>query len=162
MSFPFGTDSILLRAAFGCLLIALVVALAIIDSRRLILPDRLNLLLAAAGIGQSVILGQPDLLDAGLGALMAGGTLLLVATVFHRVRGIHGLGFGDLKFVAAAGAWIGWQEVPLMLFIASASALAFVVIRAIQERRVNMAAQLPFGPFLGVGTLLSWLVLMSA
>jgi leader peptidase (prepilin peptidase) / N-methyltransferase len=160
MTIHAGAEPILLQAAFGLLLVGVVIASAVIDSRKLILPDRLNLLLATVGIAQSVVLGQPDPVDAGLGALIGGGTLLLVATVFRRIRGIEGLGYGDLKFVAAAGVWVGWQGIPLMLFVASASALAFVVIRAVKNQRLDRTARLPFGPFLGFGTVLSWLTLM--
>ena len=102
---------IVLKAAFGCLLIGLIVRLAVIDVRRMILPDRLNLALAAGGLVQALVVGEPSPIDAVLGALVAAAALGLIAAVFRYVRGIDGLGLGDQKFVAAAGLWIGWQEI---------------------------------------------------
>ena len=151
-----------MTAGFGCVLVATIVVLAIIDWNRMILPDRLNLLMAGVGLGQSVSLGLPDPIDAALGSVIGGAGLLLLARLFRRLRGADGLGRGDVKFVAAAGIWIGWQGVPMMLFIASTSALAFAAILAARDRRFDRSVALPFGPFLGAGTLVAWLAMVSS
>lgn len=132
--------------------------LAVFDFHRMILPNWLNLSLAAAGAIQSVSIGQPSLIDAALGAFAGGGSLMLVATLFRRLRGIDGLGRGDLKLAAAAGIWTGWQGLPLMLLVASVSALVFFVGRAVWNGNLDRGTPLPFGPFLGLGTFLAWLV----
>ena len=152
---------ILLKAAFGCLLVAIVLMMAIIDCREMILPNRLNYLLAAGGICQAVFVGQPDLTDAVLGALLGFVVLGAVAALFRHLRGIDGLGFGDQKFSAAAGLWIGWREISLMLLIASCSALVFVALRSAKERKFDVVARVPFGPFLGLGTMVCWLVTVA-
>lgn len=146
-----------MNAAFGCLLGGILLALAVVDLHRMILPNRLNLLLAGAGAAQSMALGVPSVVDAALGAFTGSACLFLVAALFRHFRGTDGLGLGDLKFTAAAGVWTGWQGIPLMLCIASASALAFFSIRAIAHRELDRTAPLPFGPFLGLGTLFTWL-----
>ena len=143
---------------FFCLLGGILLTLAIFDFHRMILPNWLNLALAAAGAVQSATIGQPNATDAALGAFAGGGSLLLVATLFHRLRGIDGLGRGDLKLAAAAGIWTGWQGIPLMLLVASVSALVFFVGRAVWNGNLDRSAPLPFGPFLGLGTFLAWLV----
>ena len=158
MSIILAADFDATHAVFACLLGGILLALAIADFHRMILPNRLNLLLAAAGAIQSVIVGQPDVIDAALGAFLGGGSLMLVAASFRRFRGIDGLGRGDLKLAAAAGIWTGWQGIPLMLLVASASALAFFTIRAMRNREFDGRAPLPFGPFLGLGTFFTWLV----
>jgi leader peptidase (prepilin peptidase)/N-methyltransferase len=145
------------KAAFGCLLLVIVVRMAIIDCREMILPNRLNFLLAASGTGQTFVVGQPNFGDALLGALLGFVVLWGVATLFRHLRGIDGLGFGDQKFSAAAGLWIGWQEIAPMLLIASCSALAFVTIRSAKERSFDVVARVPFGPFLGIGVVACWL-----
>lgn len=150
-----------LKAAFGCLLVVIVAALAIVDSREMILPNRLNALLAASGIGQIVLVGQPDLVDALLGALFGFIVLGAVAALFRHLRGIDGLGFGDQKFSAAAGLWIGWQEIAPMLLIACCSALVFVTMRSVKHRKLDVTARVPFGPFLGLGTTVCWLVTIA-
>jgi leader peptidase (prepilin peptidase)/N-methyltransferase len=146
----------LAHIAFGCGLAGIILALAVIDLHKLILPNRLNLLLAATGAAQTLLLGAPAPVDAALGAGAGALVLILVATAFRRWRGIDGLGYGDVKLVAASGIWIGWQALPLMLSIASTSALVFLAARAIANRKFDRLARLPFGPFLGLGTLLSW------
>jgi prepilin signal peptidase PulO-like enzyme (type II secretory pathway) len=143
---------------FFCLLGGILLTLAVFDFYRMILPNWLNLSLAAAGATQSVRIGQPSVIDAALGAFAGGGSLLLVAALFRRLRGIDGLGRGDLKLAAAAGIWTGWQGIPLMLLVASVSALVFFVGRAVWNGSLDRGAPLPFGPFLGLGTFLAWLV----
>ena len=155
-------NDLVLKSAFGSLLAGVILALTIVDLRRMVLPDRLTLLLAALGLGQSFVLAKPDLFDAGLGALIGGGTLALIAIVFRHIRGIEGLGLGDQKFVTAAGIWVGWQGIPLMLSLASVSALVVIIIRAIKRNKLDRADRLPFGPFLGAGTLLAWLVMVTS
>jgi leader peptidase (prepilin peptidase)/N-methyltransferase len=150
-----------LKAAFGALLIVIVVTMAIIDCREMILPNRLNSLLVGSGIGQAVLVGQPDLTEAALGALFGFVVLGVVAALFRHFRGIDGLGFGDQKFAAAAGLWIGWEEIAPMLLIACCSALVFVTIRWAKDRRFEVLARVPFGPFLGLGTMVCWLVTVA-
>ena len=149
---------IALKAAFGCWLLATILIMAVVDCQEMILPDRLNALLAVGGIGQAVFIGRPDLTDAVLGAMFGFFILSAVAGLFRRVRGIDGLGFGDQKFSAAAGLWIGWEAIAPMLLIASCSAIAFLIIRSAGGRKFDSAARVPFGPFLGLGTAVCWLV----
>ena len=149
---------LLTQAAFGCVLVAIVATMAIIDCRRQILPDRLNVLLAATGIGQAILVGQPGLADAALGALFGFAVLGGVAALFRHLRGIDGLGFGDQKFTAAAGLWIGSELIAPMLLVASCSALVFVAVRSVMVQKFDATMRLPFGPFLGLGTMVCWLV----
>lgn len=141
-----GADDFAIPAVFGVLLVGIVLPLAIIDLKTMLLPDRLNLLLAGAGIAQSAVLGAPDPIDAVLGALAAGVCLTLVMTLYRQLRGFDGLGLGDVKFITAAGIWIGWQGLPLMLFVASTSALLVLAARAFKDRKLDRLAPLPFGP----------------
>jgi leader peptidase (prepilin peptidase) / N-methyltransferase len=147
------------RIAFGGLLATLLLALAASDLRAMILPDRLNVMLAGIGLGQSLLLGLPELRDAALGSMIGGGLLGGLAALFRRLRGSDGLGLGDVKLVGAAGLWVGWQGMPLLLSVASTTALAFVALRAAAQGRLERTARLPFGPFLAVGTVASWLSL---
>jgi prepilin signal peptidase PulO-like enzyme (type II secretory pathway) len=151
-------DTVATHFVFFCLLGGILLALAAADFHRMLLPNWLNLSLAAVGTMQAAIIGQPNVIDAALGALAGGGSLLLVAVLFRRLRGIDGLGRGDLKLAAAAGIWTGWQGIPLMLLVASVSALAFFVVRAVWNGDLDRSAPLPFGPFLGLGTFLAWFV----
>ncbi|UTD29051.1 A24 family peptidase [Bradyrhizobium sp. WD16] len=142
-------------AGFGCLLAMLLTSLSCADLRRFILPDRLNLALAVGGIAQSLAIGRPAPTDAAVGALLCGGILFAAGEVYRRLRGRAGLGRGDLKLGFAAGLWIGWQQVPLMLLIASLSALLFVLLG--RRLRQPVSEMIPFGPFLSTGVLACWL-----
>jgi leader peptidase (prepilin peptidase) / N-methyltransferase len=161
MSSAIAANIVSTHSAFACILGGILLALAIVDFHSMTLPNRLNLLLAAAGAAQSVIVGQPGVIDAALGAFVGGACLMLVAVFFRRYRGIDGLGLGDLKLAAAAGIWTGWQGIPLMLLVASTSALAFFAIRATWNRKFDSEVPLPFGPFLGLGTFFAWLVIAN-
>lgn len=140
----------------GVILAAILTALAVFDVKQRILPNKLNLMLGATGFIQSFIIGHPSPMDALLGAVLGGSILASIAFVFRRLRGMDGLGLGDLKFAVGAGMWIGWQQVPLMLSIAAISALLFVVMRALWIRQFDRTARIAFGPYLCVGTFISW------
>jgi leader peptidase (prepilin peptidase)/N-methyltransferase len=146
-----------LRIAFGSLLAALLVALSVSDIKAFILPDRTNALLAVSGVAQSLALGAPAFRDAALGSIVGGALLMLLAETYRSARGIEGLGLGDIKLVSAAGLWVGWQGLPLLLATASTTALAFAVLRTARSGRSAIAAPLPFGPFLAGGTMVGWL-----
>jgi leader peptidase (prepilin peptidase)/N-methyltransferase len=160
MSVPWISAHLMLQLGFGILLAGTISVLAAIDLRRMILPDRLNLTLGAIGLGQDFALGLPRPIDGLLGSLIGAASLSAIAVAFRRLRGIDGLGLGDQKFVAAAGLWIGWQGLPLMLMIAAASALSFALVRAAINKEFDPKARIPFGPFLGFGTFAAWLVMM--
>jgi leader peptidase (prepilin peptidase)/N-methyltransferase len=142
--------------AFGCLLLAIVVRIAVIDFKRMIIPDHLNIFLAGVGIAQAIAIGHPSLMDAGLGSLAGFILFSSLAALFRALRGIDGLGLGDQKFIAAAGLWVGWQALAPMLLAASLSALVFILVQWAKGQRVDLGARVPFGPFLGFGAFIAW------
>jgi leader peptidase (prepilin peptidase) / N-methyltransferase len=163
MSIPWPPTPLMLQLCFGIPLAGMIIALAAIDMSRMILPDRLNLILGAIGLGQDFALGLPRPIDGLLGSLIGAASLAAMAAAFRRLRGIDGLGLGDQKFVAAAGLWIGWRGLPLMMMmIAATSALTFALVRAVAHREFDPGARIPFGPFLGLGTFAAWLMMLTA
>ncbi len=134
-----------LWALFGWLMLPLI----LLDARHFWLPDRLNLVLAGAGLLVAGPMLDTALIDRWIGALVGGGTLALVAWAYRRSRGAEGMGGGDPKLVAAVGAWLGWQALPLMLLLASVGGIVWALVtqrkgdQSLAERRV------PFGVFLG-------------
>jgi leader peptidase (prepilin peptidase)/N-methyltransferase len=153
---------ILSKLVLGGLLLVLTFVMAAIDCRSMILPNRLNVLVAVGGCCQTILLGRPAYLDAALGGLLGFAVLSVVATLFRHARGIDGLGFGDQKFSAAAGLWIGWQQIAPMLLIASVSALLFVFVRSMRGERLDRSERIPFGPFLGLATITCWLAALAS
>ncbi len=132
-----------LWALFGWLLLPL----ALLDARHFWLPDRLNALLAIFGLLLAGPMLGITLLDRWIAVLAGGGGLALVAWAYRRTRGAEGMGGGDPKLVAAIGAWLGWQTLPLMLLLASLGGIVWALIaqrkgdQPLSERRV------PFGVF---------------
>jgi leader peptidase (prepilin peptidase)/N-methyltransferase len=146
-----------IQLCFGLALAVITIALAIEDARHMILPDRLNAIFAIVGVAQVLLVGMPTPTNAALGAAVGAGTALLLAKGFEALRGRAGLGRGDQKFIAAAGLWIGVSELPWMLFLTSTSALLFVAAKAGLRGNMDPRARVPFGPFLAVGTMATWL-----
>ena len=69
---------------------------------------------------------------------------------YRALRRCEGLGYGDVKYVAALGAWHGWQSLPLLVLVATLLACAFIVGKALWLHQAeNIKNPLPFGPFLG-------------
>lgn len=126
-------------------------ALSVIDSQHFLLPDKLTLPLLWTGLLFNVLSGTIPCEDAILGAI-AGYLILwliywLVWLVWHK----EGIGFGDFKLLAAAGAWTGWHSVPVILYAASVLGVFYGLLLWLKNRRFTGA--IPFGPALA---LCSW------
>ena len=141
----------------GAVLAAGLIAGSVIDLRTLRLPDWVTLPLAAAGIIIAHVLAWGDGLERLLAAVTGFVILALVRDVYFRWRQRHGLGLGDAKLLAAAGAWTGLAALPAVVLWACALALAAVAGWASSGQRVTSATAIPFGPFLAAGTWIVWL-----
>jgi len=143
----------------GCLLGWVLLALAATDWKYFRLPDFLTLPLIAAGLLVTAVLDTGAIAAHVLGA--AGGYVFvrLLRFAYRRLRGREGMGLGDAKLLAAAGAWVSWQGVPSVLVIAALSALAIVLLGSIvfSGSRNDPARRVPFGVFLSLGLWITWL-----
>ncbi len=130
---------------------SVLLVLLVIDWQTMLLPDTLTLPLMWAGL----LLATMGATQLSLGLAVwgaAGGyaVLWLVAEVFKRARGVDGMGGGDLKLMAALGAWLGaWALLPLVLF----SSLLHVLLALAMGRRDQ---PVPFGPALVAAAVLVW------
>lgn len=134
-----------------------LLTLAVIDARDLLLPDALTLPLIAAGIGVALWIGVPSPMDHLIGAAAGGLVPVALRALYFRVRHREGLGLGDAKLLAAAGAWVGWQGLIGVVLIGSTIALVATLTLAVIERRLDRQREIPFGPFLCLGFWLVWL-----
>jgi len=130
-----------------------LLALAVIDHRHMFLPDALNLPLIPAGLAVAALMPAGGLAHHLAGVAAGAASLGAVAWAYRRVRGHEGLGLGDVKLFAAAGAWVGWQGLPSVLLIGAATGLAAAVILG----RARPGQPVPFGPYLALGLWLTWL-----
>jgi leader peptidase (prepilin peptidase)/N-methyltransferase len=132
-------------------LAAILIALFFIDLEHQLLPDALTLPGIAVGIAASVF-ASPGITSSLIGAALGAAILLAIRWLWKRATGVDGMGLGDVKMLAMIGAFLGWQNVWLVLFVASlAGAITGITIAA--TRRGSMKSKLPFGTFLAVAAL---------
>jgi leader peptidase (prepilin peptidase) / N-methyltransferase len=153
---------------------ALLIVLTITDLRERILPDKVNF----AGLGLGLLLSlftrpvdgtaswlanhlfaypPPEaalsFVDALIGAGVASGLLWLVAEGYFRARGREGMGLGDVKMMAMAGAFLGLQRALLTILLGSLLG-TIIGVAVIAVGRKGRDFELPFGTFLGAGAML--------
>lgn len=133
-----------------------LLAIAVIDAEHYWLPDRLTLPLLTLGLAVNAFLRILFFVSAVMGAAIGWLSLSGVALIYRRVRGREGLGGGDARLLAAAGAWVGWAGLPNVLLWASSAGLGVVGAGWLAGRRVLGPDALPFGTFLALGTWLVW------
>ena len=145
------------RAALDCLLGWWLLALAGIDLRRWLLPDPLTLPLIVAGLAASAVLDPTALLDRTLGAIFGYLALRAIAAAYRALRRREGLGQGDAKLLAAAGAWVGASALPQVILLAALAALLAAAALHLRGIRLQLHSALSFGPFLALAMWLIWL-----
>lgn len=131
---------------------------SVVDIDRFILPDIITLGLVIAGLGLHALGGTSQAqLDAAIGAIAGYAVIALTAAAYRRLRGRDGLGLGDAKLLAAAGAWLGWIALPVVLLGASTAGLLWAACATAIRGRAGLAAPLPFGPFISLAFFATWL-----
>ena len=121
----------------GAVLGGLAAAIAVVDRRRLIIPNELNALAFVAGLAAAA-LERPAAPDAAiLEALLRAGVMFALFFAFRagykRLRGVDGMGLGDVKLAGVAGVWLDWTDLPMAVEIAALSALAATLIEALWD-----------------------------
>lgn len=153
-----------LRGGLAFLLTAALIALSFIDMKEQILPDVITLPFLWLGLLANTFGLYASLRSAVLGAAFAYLFLWLVFHTFRLLTGKEGMGYGDFKLFAVAGAWLGWQQLPLVLLLASLTG-AFYGAALLITRRSSRGTPMPFGPFLcgaiWVSLLFGWPIMTS-
>ena len=140
---------------FG-LLCALCAILAVIDIRDGIIPDWLNLAIAALGFVDIAVTRDLTASLRALGeGLLIGAMFWLLRRLYFAFRNVQGLGLGDVKFLGAAGIWVGIAGLPLLVVVATLTALARAGIARLAGQSLTAQTSLPFGPFLAAGLVLA-------
>jgi leader peptidase (prepilin peptidase) / N-methyltransferase len=134
-----------------------LLTLAAVDSRELVLPDVITLPLIPVGLVVAWMIDPRLLVGHAVGALAGFVTFAAIAGAYRRVRGRDGLGLGDAKLLAAAGAWLGWQALPSVVMIAAASGLALALATSLGGGKLVMTSRIAFGPHLALAFWLVWL-----
>jgi leader peptidase (prepilin peptidase) / N-methyltransferase len=155
---PFSARTPLFEFGLSIVLAAALAALVVIDRAEFRLPDTLTLPL----IGLGVLLAPPhallEMFERLAGAAAGFVLLFAVAEGYRLWRGHAGLGLGDAKLFAAAGAWVTVTGLPSVLLIAALSALAVTVAVAYHAGTTLLrTTRIAFGPYLAFGFWIVWL-----
>jgi len=140
----------------------MLLALTLIDLDHKLLPDSMTLPLLWAGLIVNALptggaaLFAPSLHSAVIGAIAGYLALWTVFQLFKLITGKEGMGYGDFKLLAAIGAWLGWQLLPLVILV-SAVVGSVVGIGMIVFGGRSSQAQIPFGPYLAAA---GWIALL--
>jgi leader peptidase (prepilin peptidase)/N-methyltransferase len=156
--FGFGWEAM---AAIGMTWI--LIAISVIDLDHLIIPDSISLPLVWAGltlslfhdsIGGEILFIEPT--AAIVGGLAGYLSLWSIYHLFRLLTGKEGMGYGDFKLLAALGAWLGWQMLPLIILL-SAVVGATVGISLVVFKRQDRSVPIPFGPYLAAA---GWIAML--
>jgi leader peptidase (prepilin peptidase)/N-methyltransferase len=159
-----------------------MIALVFIDAERMILPNVITYPLLVFALLVRIIYplffgavffpdiaqapvnalsGYPvwviSLAGALLGALAGGGSLWLVGEIWKRLRGVEAMGLGDVKMMLGVGALLGWRLTILSIFLSAFAGAVIGVVVILKQKNRDFQTQIPFGIFLGIGSLASLL-----
>jgi leader peptidase (prepilin peptidase) / N-methyltransferase len=152
-----------LRGYLGAGLALIAVAIAYVDARRFIIPDELSVAGLILALGNARVMAPYATPEAVGMALLRGAVLAFLffalRTIYRRLRGRDGLGFGDVKLAGVAGAWLDWLSAALAVEIAALGALGFFALWHFSGRRTFRAtSRVPFGVFLAPAIWVAWLI----
>lgn len=144
------------QAWMGLLLLWALVALTMIDADTYLLPDSITLPLLWLGLLANLFGLYTDITSAVIGAMAGYLSLWSVYWLFKLATGKEGMGFGDFKLLAALGAWLGWQYLPMVILL-SAFVGAAIGIGGIVLMGKDKAKPIPFGPYLAIAGLVAFI-----
>ena len=162
--------------------VATMIALLFIDAEHMILPNVITYPLFVAAILVRVVFplvfvghrfsdmayapvnqlsGYPawavSLAGALFGALVGGGSLWLVGAIWKALRGVDAMGLGDVKMMLGVGALLGWRLTILTIFLGAFAGALIGIVLVLKSKDRNLQTQLPFGIFLGIGSIVALL-----
>ncbi len=137
-------------------LTSFLIALAGIDADHQLLPDHMTLPLLWAGIILNFWSVHTDLASSVMGAVAGYLALWSIYHLFRLLTGKEGMGYGDFKLLAALGAWMGWQMLPLIILLSSVVG-AMVGLTLMGIGKMKRGKPMPFGPFIAAA---GWIALI--
>jgi leader peptidase (prepilin peptidase)/N-methyltransferase len=148
---------------FGGALGLLMFAVAVADARAFIIPDKLTIAafgLALMNAANEGLESMPEnMAVAALRGLVLALAFFVLRESYLRLRHRHGIGLGDVKLAAVAGAWLDWTLIPVAIAIAALTALIFYIASQLVLRRsLSATAKLPFGLFFAPAIWFCWLL----
>lgn len=143
-----------MAAVAAILFVWALIALTCIDLDTQLLPDDITQPLLWLGLLCNLSNTYTSLPNAVIGAIAGYLVLWSVYWLFKLTTGKEGMGYGDFKLLAAIGAWLGWQMLPLVILLSSVVG-AVVGITLIVAVKHGRDIPIPFGPYLAGGGLIA-------
>jgi leader peptidase (prepilin peptidase)/N-methyltransferase len=148
---------------FGSALGILMLAIAITDARSFMIPNWLVIAAFAIALAETSARGLESILENVAIAAMRG---IILALAFYALRELYwllrhrtGIGLGDVKLAAAAGAWLDWTFIPVAIEIAAFAALiGYTASQLVSHRPLSAATKVPFGLFFAPAIWFCWLL----
>lgn len=137
---------ITLQAAWVYAFVSILLVITFIDWAHQIIPDPLSLGGVVLGWTGAAVCLEISFVESVVGSLIGAGVILLIALIYKSVRKVHGMGGGDVKLMAMIGAFLGWQMIFPVLFVAAffGSAYGILLMRSGGDGKTAVA----FGSFL--------------
>ena len=128
-----------------------------IDLKHFIIPNEITFSMMALGFLKSFDPNLnslfPNYINSLIGGLLGYGIIWSIIYFYKQVRKKEGMGLGDAKLFGVIGFWFGWIAIPFIIFLSSVIALLSVVPSLLKNSR-TMSSQIPFGPYIIIGTLI--------
>lgn len=140
------------QLVLGLVLVTALMAVTITDLERRIIPNKILLATAIAGVAIASVGDPASLPERAIAAAGAGGLLFLAALAYP-----GGMGLGDVKLAAVIGLFLGRNVAPALLVALLSGSLVGLVMIAGEGAAARKKA-IPFGPFLAFGALVGLLV----
>ncbi len=176
-------DGLTFALPFDLIFVTAVTALIFIDAEHMILPNAITYpgiaFALVARLALPYLMGQPhfddlnmllngilagmplwaaSLVGAVIGALVGGGSLWLMGWTWEKLRGIEAMGLGDVKMMFMVGAYLGWRLTILNIFLGVLSGSLIGIAIMLKQGKRNLQLLLPFGVFLGIGSVAALLM----
>ena len=174
-------DGLSFAIGFDLAFVASMIALIFIDAEHMILPNAITYpgvifalltrvivpylagpahfddLPQLLGLMPSLPVWLVSIIGAVIGALAGGGSLWLMGYLWEKLRGVEAMGFGDVKMMFMVGAFLGWRLTILTILLGAFTGSIAGVFVMYRRGNRNMQMMLPFGIFLGIGSIVSLL-----
>jgi leader peptidase (prepilin peptidase) / N-methyltransferase len=152
-----------LSGILGAALALVMLTIAVIDGRRFIIPNELNVAGLGLAIVNAVVVEPEAILTSVTWAGIRGSAFLLIffgiRSAYKWMRGREGIGLGDVKLAGVAGCWLDWSIMPIAIEVAVGTALSVYLLRQLSfGRPIRATSRLPFGMFFAPAIWLCWLL----
>ncbi len=176
-------DGLTVPLPFDLIFAAALMALVFIDAEHMILPNVITypgmIFAIVARVAIPFLSGAPHFDDLGslsqgplaiypvwavsligaiIGALIGGGSLWLMGWTWEKLRGVEAMGLGDVKMMFMVGAYLGWRLTILTIFMGVLSGSIIGIVLMMRQGKRDMQMLLPFGVFLGIGSIVALLI----